>query len=193
MTDVLLGGSLGAYLGSQRIPVVYTFRCFGFSLSKMDDIMKKQKVNTYILCGGKSSRMNTEKGLVYFRGNSFMSCILNAVKPISENICLVTSNLDYEKFGYELIKDVYPGKGPLGGIYTALKHSSEDKNLILSCDIPLINTEIIEKLLEKTAQKYAEITYLADTENEFPLIGIYEKHLTRALKFSLQHKELRVQ
>ncbi|TDN86361.1 molybdenum cofactor guanylyltransferase [Salegentibacter sp. 24] len=153
----------------------------------------KNQINTYILCGGKSSRMRTEKGLVYFRGNTFMSCILNAVKPISENICLVTSNRDYEKFGLELVKDIFPEKGPLGGIYTALHHSSAEKNLILSCDIPLISTEIIERLLKITAQKYAEISYLADSENEFPLIGVYEKKLTKALEFSLQYNELRVQ
>ncbi len=155
--------------------------------------MKKMKINTYILCGGKSSRMKTEKGLVDFCGKSFIQYILEGVSLLSENIFLVTSNTDYKKFGYELVKDIYPGKGPLGGIYTALKHTSTEKNLILSCDIPLINQEIIEKLITKSAQKYAEISYLADAENNFPLIGIYEKHLMRALEFNLQHNELRVQ
>ena len=91
-----------------------------------------------ILCGGKSSRMQSEKGLVLYQNKPFIEHIIEAVLPISNNIQLVTNTNDYNYLAYKKIKDVVVDKGPLGGIYSALIHSDSEINLILSCDIPLI-------------------------------------------------------
>ncbi|HEX8014674.1 MAG TPA: NTP transferase domain-containing protein, partial [Flavobacterium sp.] len=42
-----------------------------------------EKLTAFILCGGKSSRMKSEKGLVLFQGKPFIEHIIQAVLPIT--------------------------------------------------------------------------------------------------------------
>jgi len=132
-------------------------------------------IAVYILCGGRSSRMKTEKGLVEFHGKTFLQWILEAVYPLTENITLVTKNKAYLKFGLPLIPDLLENKGPVGGIYTALNNSNSDINLILSCDIPKITTEIIFELIETAFKSNCDVTILTDGVYDYPLIGCYRK------------------
>lgn len=108
--------------------------------------MEDPDLSAYILCGGKSSRMQSEKGLVYYNGKPFIRWIIEAVVPITSTIILVTSNGAYSLVGLPMIEDIYENKGPVGGIFTALKHTKSSRNLILSCDVPRITTELLTLL-----------------------------------------------
>jgi molybdopterin-guanine dinucleotide biosynthesis protein A len=134
-----------------------------------------QNIAVYILCGGKSTRMKTEKGLVEFQGKTFLQWILEAVHPLTENITLVTKNKAYSKFGLPMISDFVEEKGPVGGIFTALTNSQAEYNLILSCDIPRITTVVISALLESAVTTDFEATILTDGVHDYPLIGCYRK------------------
>ena len=64
-------------------------------------------ISAYILCGGKSSRMRTEKGLVNYLNKPFIQWVIEAVKPITKSIFLVTDNQNYRDFGFPLVLDIY--------------------------------------------------------------------------------------
>lgn len=134
-----------------------------------------QDITAFVLCGGKSVRMQAEKGLVLYKGKPFIRWIIEAIMPITSNIILVTSNGDYSLVGLPMIEDIHAEKGPVGGIYTALKHSKTHQNLILSCDIPKINTALLSKLAEKSSINDSPVTFLSDGKNDYPLIGVYKK------------------
>ena len=131
-------------------------------------------ISAYVLCGGKSVRMQAEKGLVLYKGKPFIRWIIEAIMPITSNIILVTSNGDYNLVGLPMIEDIYAEKGPVGGIYTALDHSKTELNLILSCDIPKINTALLGKLVEESSANDSPVTFLGDGKNDYPLIGVYK-------------------
>ncbi len=131
-------------------------------------------ITAYILCGGASKRMQEEKGLVLYKGQPFVKHVIDALHPITSNIYLVTSNEAYRQFGLELLPDIYSNKGPVGGIYTALKHSSTANNLILSCDIPEVSTEVISKYIIANLSE-ADVTYVSNGTDNFPLIAAYSK------------------
>jgi len=150
-----------------------------------------QNVSTYILCGGKSSRMGSEKGLVMYKGKTFIQWILEAVAPVCDSICLVTNNDDYASYNYPLVSDAIPDKGPVGGIYTALKHSSTPWNLILSCDVPMLTTEVLQTYLLKGSSDKA-ITYLSDGHKNSPLIGLYAQHLVGDFEEALRKDHLKL-
>lgn len=144
-----------------------------------------------ILCGGKSSRMEMEKGLVLYRNKPFIEHIIQAVLPISSNIHLITNTNDYDYLVYKKIKDIVVDKGPLGGIYTVLVSSGTEMNLILSCDIPLISTEILKELIEKHNANF-DVTVFEDDNRIHPLIGIYSKKIIPFIKKAIDKNELKM-
>ena len=144
-----------------------------------------------ILCGGKSSRMQSEKGLVLYQNRPFIEHIIDAVLPISNNIQLITNTNDYDYLDYKKVKDIVIEKGPIGGIFTALTHSETELNLILSCDIPLISTEILLELLQKHNNKIA-ISVFSDANKIHPLIGIYSKSSLPILKKAIDDNNLKM-
>ena len=150
-----------------------------------------ETLTVFILCGGKSSRMQSEKGLVLFQNKPFVEHIIQAVLPVSDNIKLITNTSDYDYLSYIKIPDIITDKGPLGGIYTALTHSETEFNLILSCDIPLISTELLSELISKHNEE-AEITVFASESRMHPLIGIYSKKVLPVVKSAIDNNELKM-
>ncbi|PZX54534.1 molybdenum cofactor guanylyltransferase [Algoriphagus ratkowskyi] len=132
-------------------------------------------ITAYVLCGGKSLRMQSEKGLVLWKGKPFIRWIIEAIIPITSNIILVTSNSDYSILGLPMIEDIHVDKGPVGGIFTALKHTKTKRNLILSCDVPKINSKLLRGLAEESEKIDVLVNLLSDGKNDYPLIGIYKK------------------
>ncbi|GAB3223590.1 molybdenum cofactor guanylyltransferase [Algoriphagus aestuariicola] len=146
----------------------------------------------YILCGGKSSRMGEEKGLVAFQGKPFVQWILEAVFVLQGDPVLVTGNLAYADFGVEMIADRIVDKGPVGGIYTALNHCQTTQALILSCDIPKIDSDTLEFLIVEAQKHPGKITFLSDGKNDYPLIGVYPKSCLPAFGEAIEKDELKL-
>lgn len=153
---------------------------------------ENQNIAVYILCGGKSSRMKTEKGLVELNGKTFLQWILEAVYPLTNNITLVTKNDAYSKFELPMIQDLVDNMGPVGGIYTALSHSHSRYNLILSCDIPKITTQVLSELIELAINSDKEVSILCDETHDYPLIGCYQKKLLPVFKNAVFQNHLKL-
>ncbi len=150
-----------------------------------------EDITVSILCGGKSSRMKSEKGLVLYQSKPFIEHIIQAVLPITNKIQLITNSEDYDYLTYKKVKDKVSDKGPIGGIYSALLSSETPLNLILSCDIPLITSEVILELIQKSNANYA-VSVCKDADNIHPLIGIYSKSIIPLLIGSIENNNLKM-
>jgi molybdenum cofactor guanylyltransferase len=150
-----------------------------------------KNITISILCGGKSTRMQTEKGLVLYQDKFFINHVIDAVLPISDNIQIITGSKDYDFLSYPKMKDIFKDKGPIGGIYTALSNSETDLNLILSCDIPLISTKILSELVDFHQDSF-EISVLEDAGGIHPLIGIYSKKMISKIKKAIDENDLKM-
>lgn len=149
------------------------------------------KFTAIILAGGKSSRMGTDKGLVQIKEVPMIERVINAVvKAGITNVIIVSGNSEYEKFGFPVYPDIFPEKGPLGGIYTGLLKSTTNKNLILSCDIPLINDVVLNLLIRNGLDK--SITILKHEDRLHNLIGVYDKCLVDDLEKHITSNKLKV-
>lgn len=130
-------------------------------------------IDCYILAGGKSSRMGTEKGLIKIKEKTLIEYVLEKVKPLFKNCVIVSKNPLYEKFGLICIPDEVEEIGPAGGIYTALQHTRAKYIFIVSCDMPNIRTEAIKNLID-SLNLYQMVVPVFDTCFE-PLFAIYSK------------------
>ena len=150
----------------------------------------KNNIPAYILCGGKSSRMGQDKGLVTLQEGEFISHIIKTLKKITDSILLVTQNKEYGRFGLPVIQDIYAEKGPLGGIHAALQHTQESQILVFSCDIPLLKSYVIEELIR--FKNSADIVFVKTEKQWHPLIGIYAKTLLPVVEEHLNQNKLRL-
>lgn len=132
---------------------------------------KKQHINAYILAGGKSSRMGTDKGLMDFGGKKIVQYVIEQVKPLVEKVVIVSNNPEYKQFGLKVIEDVIKDVGPAGGIYTALCHSKAEKNIVLSCDMPFVSQEALKSLIDQSLDW--EITVPVYKQKLEPMISVY--------------------
>lgn len=156
-------------------------------------------ISVYILAGGKSSRMGEDKGLkllnnkpmIEYSIETLRSYFLNtSVKRTNETIKIISNNLKYKEFGLEVIEDYIKDKGPLGGIYTALKDTSEDSALIISCDIPFITEKALEDII--CSYNNEKIIVAGNDQRIQPLFGIYSKEILSRLKENIENNRLKM-
>ncbi|WP_281336420.1 molybdenum cofactor guanylyltransferase [Flavobacterium eburneipallidum] len=146
----------------------------------------------FILAGGKSQRMGTDKGLLLLNGKPFISHVYEAMQPIfGDNIVVVSSNEAYDAFGYNRIEDLISDKGPVGGLYTALKQSKTKFNLVLSVDIPLITTELVQWLVDNHDDGYL-VTQVQVGDKVSPLVAVYDRALRTLLGEHLAGNQLKL-
>jgi uroporphyrin-III C-methyltransferase len=151
-----------------------------------------KKLSIAILCGGMSSRMGQEKGLVMYQNKPFVQHLIDLVKSLTNDLFLVTSNTDYAPFGYPLQADIYPNKGPVGGIYTALNFAKNHEVLILSCDVPLLEISLLQRLILVSETNKNAICYASTLHHDHPLVGVYPKSVVKMFEIALQSNELKL-
>ncbi len=130
-----------------------------------------EDLEIFVLAGGKSSRMGSDKGLVMHRGKPMISHILEVLTPLSSSVSLITGNEAYRQFGYPLIEDEIPEQGPCGGVFTALKKSRNNRVLVTACDLPELVPALFVAML--TAMGSADIVYASVHGRPEPLVAIY--------------------
>lgn len=152
------------------------------------------KITAYILAGGKSQRMGTDKGLLDLNGNTFAGHICQALKKITFaeiEIVIITPNQAYDALGYRRIEDMFADKGPVGGIYTALKDSKTKLNLILSVDVPLVSADLLTWLLQEHQETFM-ITQAKVGEKASPLVAVYDRSCKTVFGEHLAAKQLKL-
>ena len=86
--------------------------------------------------------MGRDKASLPFRGATLSAAIAGIVREAAGEVTLVGN----PTLGG--IPDRYPGEGPLGGILTALEHTTADWNLIVACDLPEVTAGLLKHLMD---------------------------------------------
>lgn len=147
-------------------------------------------IEAFILAGGRSSRMGTEKGLVEFQGQKMIQFVIRAALEAGLPVSIISLDTRYREFGLPFYSDEYPGMGPLGGLYTALRRCSSPNVLLLSCDIPLLEPGHLLQLLGRHIQGH--ITIATDKRGQHPLCAIYPAAILREVKHRIDSGNLRM-
>ncbi len=169
----------------------------------------KKHITGIILAGGKSSRMGTDKGFVMYKNKAFIQHIIEAIQPLVDEIIIVSNNPDYDIFTLRLtstplsnqrlgdnfsinrVNDLVENAGPLAGVYTGLHYTTTENNLVVSCDVPLINTATLKKLIEQIDEN-AAIIQIESQGKTMPLIALYKKQCNDVFLTLLEQGERRL-
>jgi len=134
-------------------------------------MVSQAHISAFILAGGKSSRMGTDKGMLFLNGKPMIWHIAEALKPVVDSVTLITNNTDYAELGLPMLPDDIPNQGPLGGIATALCHTKTENNLIVSCDMPMLTTKATRWFLSNCAPTAINLATIGQQWQ--PLLGLY--------------------
>lgn len=98
-----------------------------------------------IQAGGASSRMGEDKALKPFLGRPLIQRVVDRLQPIADELIVTTNRPDdYAFLGLRLVSDVKPGRGALGGLYTAIASASHPMVAVVACDMPFASAKLLE-------------------------------------------------
>lgn len=96
-----------------------------------------------IQAGGQSKRMEQDKALMPFLGEPLIQRVIRRLAHLADEIIITTNQPDKYRFlGYRLTTDIIPGRGSLGGLYTALSEAAFPIVAVSACDMPFVNPQL---------------------------------------------------
>ena len=131
----------------------------------------------FVLAGGKSSRMKTDKAFLKIGGETFLEKAFKTLATLAKSTKIVIDKNQKAKFekafpAFDFIFDIYPGRGALGGIHAALKGCETEFAIVLAVDLPLVTPAVIEKLVAVSNDFAATVPRQNDGRLQ-PLCAVY--------------------
>ncbi len=144
-----------------------------------------------ILTGGHSRRMGRDKARLPFGSTPLIERVIAAAAPVADELLLITRQAsDFADLGLPTHADLHPDLGPLGGLYTALKKSSSNILLLLSCDLPFITSDFLRFLTQQLGDYQAAIPHSA--QGTQPLCAAYTPACMPAVETAITANRLSI-
>ena len=129
-------------------------------------------VTCIILCGGRSTRMGTDKTVVPFQGKALLEHVINTAKSAFSNVMVSIHDISpCENAGLPIIRDKLQVPSPLSGIHAALREVKTDRVIIFAVDMPLVKPEVLHML--STIDPKADVVVPRIQGYLEPLLAVY--------------------
>jgi molybdopterin-guanine dinucleotide biosynthesis protein A len=135
--------------------------------------------------------MGQNKALMSLGGSRLIERVVGVLRQVFPTLLLVTNTPeDYAPLGVAMVGDVYPDKGSLGGIYSALYHAQTPYSFVVACDMPFLQAAVIRYLLAQTA---GYDVVMPDVHGEMqPLHAVYSQACLPAILRRLEANRLKI-
>ena len=129
-----------------------------------------------VQAGGASSRMGEDKALKPFLGRPLIQRVVDRLHPIADELIVTTNHPeDYSFLNLRLISDLKPGRGALGGLYTAIASATHPIVAVVACDMPFASTSLIEAMGRLLVENEADVVIAKSEEGYEPLHAVYRR------------------
>jgi molybdopterin-guanine dinucleotide biosynthesis protein A len=123
----------------------------------------------FILAGGASSRMGTDKSQLPLEGQTFTERIAETLLKLTDSVYVVGRQAESS---LPSVADVYPQWGALGGLHAALTACKREWAIVVACDLPFATAELFSFLAEKRVDHDAVVPIQEDGRPQ-PLAALY--------------------
>jgi molybdopterin-guanine dinucleotide biosynthesis protein A len=144
----------------------------------------KLGVTAFVLAGGKSSRMGSDKAFLRLGDETLLSQALKLAGNVAEAVWIVGDAKKFAAFG-RVVEDVYRDRGPLGGIHAALSGSTTEVNVMLAVDLPFVTQKLLQYLLSRALESGAMVTVPRTGSGFQPLGAVYRRGFAEVAEQSL--------
>lgn len=128
--------------------------------------------------------MGTDKAFLEFQGTTLLAKALELARAVADEAAIVGDPAKFAEFG-TVVEDIYPRRGPLGGIHAALKHSETDLNLMIGVDLPLLEIRFLQYLIQAADESGAVVTVPQAGKHYEPLCAVYRAEFLDAAEQAL--------
>ena len=136
----------------------------------------KQAITVVIQAGGMSSRMGEDKALKPFLGRPLIQRVIDRLAPIADEVIVTTNRPDeYAFLGLRLIADLKPGRGALGGLYTAVASAAFSQVAVVACDMPFASDVLFEGARRLMVEEDADVVIAKTDEGYEPFHALYRR------------------
>lgn len=131
-----------------------------------------------------SSRMGEDKALKFFLGRPLIQRVIDRLTPIADELIVTTNRpADYAFLNtstglahrLRLVADLKPGRGALGGLYTAIASATSPLVAVAACDMPFASTSLLEGALKLMVEEEADVVIAKTDEGYEPLHALYRR------------------
>ena len=129
-----------------------------------------EQIEAFILAGGASSRMGTDKSQLLIGEKTFNEHIAATLLEIVETVTVVGRSLADPRL--KSVADVYPQWGALGGLHAALNACKSDWALVVACDLPFVGADLFRRLATLRGDHDAVVPVQPDQRVQ-PLCALY--------------------
>jgi molybdopterin-guanine dinucleotide biosynthesis protein A len=156
------------------------------------------KISGFVLTGGRSSRMGRDKALLPFGGGLLGGRIAGVVASVCGSAMVVGDPALHAGLGCEVVADLHPGIGPLGGIEAALAASPTPWVLVTACDMPALSAEFLNQLFDELAalrtsgEEPDALLPIPPGGPANPLCGLYHQRLLPRVREAIASGDFKV-
>ncbi len=147
-----------------------------------------------VLAGGRSTRLGRNKASELLLGRPMLQHVIDRVAVVVDEIVIVRAagqalpRID-TALPVEVVEDVYPESGPLGGIYTGLQAARAERSLAVACDMPLLSGPLLRELLRRSSGCDVVMPVLEYPE---PLHAVYAKVCSAPIRERLERGQRKI-
>jgi len=154
----------------------------------------EKDISGAVLAGGRGRRIGYPKSRLRIGRERVIDRVVETMKAIFEEVLMVVD--DREHFigpaGVSVVEDLIPGRGPLAGIYTALKLSSGKKVFVAAGDMPFLQTDLILRILAIARREDCDCVIPRNNEGFEPLHAVYDAGAVAEFERALRGDDLSI-
>jgi molybdopterin-guanine dinucleotide biosynthesis protein A len=150
-----------------------------------------QSITGILLAGGLSRRMDREKGTLKIGNRLLLEYPLKVLETVCDEILISTCKDHFPDLAHPVVCDETAGIGPMGGIYTCLRRSASDLNIVLSYDMPLVNEGVLKYLIDQS-RGWEMVVPAMHVDKPEPLCAVFRKCVTRVFADLIKKKSYAV-
>jgi molybdopterin-guanine dinucleotide biosynthesis protein A len=151
-------------------------------------------MTSIILAGGKSLRLGRSKFLETIEGKSLIQRVVDRLSILSTEIIIATAHGEAipcsSAVKIKTAADIYPGKGPLGGIHSGLIASSSPRAIVVACDMPFLSARLLEYMTQTLADYDVALPRIGEMIE--PLCAVYSQSCLTPIQELLEQDERRI-
>jgi len=142
-------------------------------------------LSAFVLAGGRSSRMGSDKAFLVFEGRTLLERALYSLRALTPEVRIAGPAAKFAAYG-PVVEDVYTGCGPLGGLHAALSKSKTELNLVVAVDMPFVSESLLRFIIEQARAANAVVTVPRIAGGFQPLCAAYRRDFASLAQGALE-------